>query len=62
MSFWREKCDTVIILEQSFAKNVVLVKQVKNMVPVLAFFDQQKGSVTRNKNNWATYTASKEQD
>ena len=62
MSFWREKRDTVIILEQSFAKNVVLSKQVKNTVIILAFFDQQKGSVTRNKNNWATYTASKEKD
>jgi len=56
------KTDTVIILERSFAKNVVLSKQVKNTVTVLAFFDQQNGSVTRNKNNWATYTGSKEKD
>ena len=34
-------------------------KQVKNTVAVLAFFDQQKGSVTSNKNkiNRAIYTA-----
>ena len=51
MSFCREKYDTMIILEKSFAKNVVLSKQVKNTVIILAFFDQQKGSVTRNKNN-----------
>ena len=27
------------------------VKQFKNVVTVLTFFDQQKGSVTRNENN-----------
>ena len=32
-------------------------KQVKNTVAVLPFFDQQKGSVTSNKNELATYTA-----
>ena len=29
------------------------------MVPVLAFFDEQKGSVTSNKKNLATYTTNK---
>ena len=43
-----------------FCKNVVVSKQVKNTVAVLAFLDQWKGSVTNNKNNWATYTANKE--
>ena len=32
-------------------KNVVASKQVKNTVAGLAFFAQQKGSVTSNKNN-----------
>ena len=50
-SFWREKRDTVVILLRDFAKNVVVSKKVKNTVAVLAFFDQQKGSVTSNKNN-----------
>ena len=35
-------------------------KIVKNTVAVLAFFDQQKGSVTSNNNNGATYTANNE--
>ena len=34
-----------------FCKNVVVSKQVTNTVAVLAFFDQQKGSVPSNKNN-----------
>ena len=34
-----------------FCKDVVVSKQVKNTVEVLAFFDQQNGSVTSNKNN-----------
>ena len=34
-----------------FCKNVVVTKQDKNSVKVLAFFDQQKGTVTSNKNN-----------
>ena len=34
-----------------FCKNVVVSKQVKNMVAVLAFFNQPKDSVTGNKNN-----------
>ena len=34
-----------------FCKIVVVSKQVKNVVVVLAFFDQQKGSVTSNKDN-----------
>ena len=46
----------------SFCKIVVVSKHVKNTVAVLALFDQQKGSVTSNKNNWATYTANKEYD
>ena len=34
-----------------------------NSVTVLAFFDQQKGSVTSNKYNWAEQpTINKEQD
>ena len=37
-------------------------KQVKNTVAVLAFFDQQKDSVTSNKDNWATYTANEKRD
>ena len=40
-------------------KNVVVSKQVKTTV---AIFDQQKESVTSNKNNWTTYTANKEKD
>ena len=59
-SFWREKFDTVVILVPRFCKNAVVSKQVKNMVALMAFYDQQKGSVTSNKNNWATYTANKE--
>ena len=43
-----------------FCKNVVVSKIVKNTVAVLAFFDQQKGSVTSNNNNGATYTANNE--
>ena len=41
-------------------KNVVVLKQGKITVAVLPFFDQQEGSVTSNKNNWATYSAYKE--
>ena len=40
-------------------KNVVLSKQVMNTVIVLLFFNQQKGSVTSNKNNWAIYAGKK---
>ena len=43
-----------------FCKNVVVSKRVKNTVAGLAFFDQQKGSVTSNNNNGATYTANNE--
>ena len=43
----------------TFYKNVVVSKQVKNAV---AIFDQQKGLVTSDKNNWETYTANKEKD
>ena len=43
-----------------FRKNVVASKQVKNTVTVFTFFDQQKGLVTSNKNNWATYNTNKE--
>jgi len=51
-SFWREKRDAVVIFVRGFAlKNVVGSKQVKNTIAVLAFFDQQKGSVTSNKSN-----------
>ena len=32
-------------------QNVVVTKQVEKTVAVLAFFDQQKGIVTSNKNN-----------
>ena len=43
---------SIVILVRGFAKNnVVESKQVKNMVAVVAFFDQPKGSVTSNKNN-----------
>ena len=45
-----------------FGKNVFVSKQTKNTVAALAFFDQQKGSVTSNKNNRATYNAKKEKD
>ena len=38
-----------------FCKNVVVSKQGKNTVEVLAFCDQQKGS-SKNKSDWATYT------
>ena len=56
-SFCWENCDTVVM---RFCKIVVVLKQVKNTVVVLAFFDQQKGSVTSNKNNGANYTTNKE--
>ena len=65
-----ERAQTIVILagknwcrrhfSTRFCKNVVESKQVNNTVAVLAFFDEQKGSVTSNKNNWATYTANKE--
>ena len=46
-SFWpREKRDAAV-----FCKNVVESKQINNTVAVLAFLDEQKGSVTSNKNN-----------
>ena len=45
-----------------FRKNVVVSKQVKTTVAVLAFLDQQKSSVTSNKINWASYAANKEKD
>ena len=62
VSFWREKRDTVVILVHGFEKNVVVLKQFKNKVTVLTFFDQQKRPVTSNKYNWATYITNKEQD
>ena len=37
-------------------------KQVKKTTAVSAFFDEQKCSVTSNKNYSATYTANKEKD
>lgn len=43
-----------------FWKHVVVSKQVKNTVAVLAFFNQQKDSVSSNKNNWATNSGNKE--
>ena len=49
-SLWQKILDTIVILVQCFCKNVVISKQFKTTVTVLAFFDQQKGSVTRNKN------------
>ena len=52
-SFWRKKRES---------KSVVVSKQVKKFVTVLAFFDQQKGLVSSNKNNWATWTDNKEYD
>ena len=58
-SFWREKRDAVVILVRVFAK-IVESKQVNNTVAVFPFFGEQKGSVTSNKKNWATYTANKE--
>ena len=42
-SFWREKCDTVVIFTARFCKNVDGTHQVKNTVGVLTFFDQQNG-------------------
>ena len=60
-SFWREKRDQYRHhFSKSFCQNVVVSKQVNNKVAVLAFFHQQKGSVTSNKNNGKTYTANKE--
>jgi len=41
---------------------IMCSKQVENTATVLAFSDQQKGLVTSNKNNQATYTANKGQD
>lgn len=50
-SFWQEQRDTVIILLQGFANILSLLKTIqKNTAAVLAFLDQQKGSVTSNKN------------
>ena len=43
-----------------FCNNVVVSRQVKNMVAVLGFFNHQKGSVTSNKNTRAIYTSNKE--
>ena len=40
-SFWRQKRDRRHFSKR-FCKNVVVSKQVKNTVAVLAFFDQQK--------------------
>ena len=48
-----------MILVRGVSKNI-LSKQVKKTVAVSAFFDQQNGSVTSYKNNWATYVANKE--
>ena len=47
------------VIPSSFCKSV-LSKIVQNTAAVLAFFDQQKGSVTSNNNNGATYTANNE--
>jgi len=43
-----------------FCNNVVVSKQVKNMVAVLGFFNHQKGSVTSNKNTRAIYNSNNE--
>ena len=48
-SFLREKRNTVVILVRGFAK--CRVKTFQELGISLAFFDQQKGSVTSNKNN-----------
>ena len=48
-SFWREKRDTAVNLVRGFPK-MVLSKQVKNTVAVVAFFHQQKDPVASNKN------------
>ena len=40
-SFWREKRGSVVISLRRFAKLIVVSKQFKNTVEVLAFFDQQ---------------------
>ena len=50
-SFRREKTRYHRRFTARFCKNVIVSKQVKNTVAVLAFFDQQKGLVTSNKNN-----------
>ena len=54
-SFWREKRDTVVMhFSTTFRKNVVVSILINNMVTVLTFFDQQKGSVTSIKTRTAT--------
>ena len=50
-SFWREKLDTVVILVRGFAKMLIRVKTSQEHLSVLTVFDQQKGSVTSNKDN-----------
>ena len=47
-SFWREKRGCHRRFSTRFAK--ILSCQVKNTIEVLAFFEQQKGSVTSKKN------------
>ena len=39
---------------------MLLCQNKSNTVAVLAFFEKQKGSVTSNKNNGATYAANRE--
>ena len=49
-----KKHDTAVIFVRGLEKNVVVSKQVRNTVVVLAFFVQQIGSVTSNKNEQHT--------
>jgi len=54
-SFWREKRDTVVIFEVLQKCRLVKTRQEHGSNVGFNFFDQQKGSVTSNKNNWVTF-------
>ena len=52
--------DTIVLLVLALAKMLSCQNKSRmQYVAVLAFFDHQKGSVTSNKNNWATNTTKK---
>ena len=50
-AFWREKRDTAVVIVLGFAKMLSCENTFKNTVVVVAYFDQQKGSVISNKDN-----------
>ena len=59
VSFWDEKRDTVVIYYEVLQK-CPRVKTSHKHRSSFGIFQSGKGSVTSNKNNWATYAANKE--